>query len=457
MKYARLAIVSLSSTLAFACSSPAGMTGGKGGGEDTGGDSGGEPTGGKTGGNVGGKTGTGGKTGGTGGGNTGGATGGSGDGGAGGSTGGASGGVGGMGGAGGGGTEGCTAASTTLLCKPTGAFPKTIKETGFFTALPDLTKVAKSLIEYEPSPALWSDGMHKQRFISLPAGAKIDNSMRGQWDFPDGTIFIKHFFDDTGGKARIVETRFIRKGGALPYEFYLYKWKPDGSDADLLVDDQNGDINADDNVPIVIKHMEDGQMLTVNNGATFMHNLPSRNACGQCHEENGMKAQTFIGFDELRLNSKFPATEAKTQLQKLGEMGIFKNPIPTDPATVKDTSNDMGRLLRIKRFAMGNCVHCHGNGSAGFSLKPDDFVANTVSKMTESQSVMPPPGWFRVTPGKPNMSVLYVQAQRTMIPTVVNGKMVRMRPMPPVGVADVAANQAFLTDLAAWITSLPAK
>jgi hypothetical protein len=33
--------------------------------------------------------------------------------------------------------------------------------------------------------------------------------------------------------------------------------------------------------------------------------------------------------------------------------------------------------------------------------------------------------------------------------------MVRMRPMPPVGVADVAANQAFLTDLAAWITSLP--
>jgi hypothetical protein len=30
-----------------------------------------------------------------------------------------------------------------------------------------------------------------------------------------------------------------------------------------------------------------------------------------------------------------------------------------------------------------------------------------------------------------------------------------MRPMPPVGVADVAAEQEFLTDLAAWITALP--
>jgi hypothetical protein len=449
MKYSRLAIVALLSTAAFACSSPAGPAngkGGEGGGEETGGASG--STGGKGGSGTGGKTGgTGGKTGGTGG-NTGGATGGAGGdatGGAGGSTGGA-----------GGGTDACAgSAANTLLCKPTGAFPKTIKETGFFTALPDLTKVAKSLIEYVPDPPLWSDGMHKQRFISLPAGAKIDNTKRTQWDFPDGTIFIKHFFDDTGGKPRIVETRFIRKGGTLPFEFYLYKWKADGSDADLLVDDQNGDINADDNVPIVIKHMEDGQMLTVNNGATFMHNLPSRNACGQCHEENGMQAQTFIGFDELRLNSKFPATDTKTQLQKLGEMGIFKNPIPTDPALVKDTSNDMGRLLRIKRFVMGNCVHCHGNGSAGFSLKPDDFVANTVKKMTEAQSVMPPAGWYRVTPGKPGMSVVYVQAQRTMIPTMVGGKMVRMRPMPPVGVADVAANQAFLTDLAAWITSLP--
>jgi hypothetical protein len=343
-----------------------------------------------------------------------------------------------------------------------GTFPKTIKGTGFFTALPDLGKHSTRLLEYVPDPPLWSDGMEKQRFLVLPAGGKIDNTDRVKWAFPDGTIFIKHFFDDSGagGKMRIIETRFIRKGGALGFEFYLYKWKPDGSDADLLVDDQNGDINADENVPITIKHLEDGKMLMVNGGTPFMHNLPSRNACGQCHEENGMKAQHFIGFDELRLNSYFPATDkAKTQLQKFGEMGIFKNPIPTDPAAVKDsTTTDMGRLLRIKRFVMGNCVHCHGNGGLDLDLHPDVFVANTVGKpVPPTQSVMPPTGWMRIFPGKPNMSVLYVQAQRTNIPTMVGGKDVRLRPMPPIGVADVAASQDFLTDLAAWITALPPK
>jgi len=74
--------------------------------------------------------------------------------------------------------------------------------------------------------------------------------------------------------------------------------------------------------------------------------------------------------------------------------------------------------------------------------------------VTMSQSVEAPAGWFRIKPGVPSMSVVYVQAQRTMIPTMVAGKPVKMRPMPPVGVANEAANQEFLTDLAAWIMTL---
>ena len=55
-----------------------------------------------------------------------------------------------------------------------------------------------------------------------------------KWDFPMGTIFIKHFFDDggAGGKQRAIETRFIRAGKAAPYEFFVYKWNADGTDAD---------------------------------------------------------------------------------------------------------------------------------------------------------------------------------------------------------------------------------
>jgi len=220
----------------------------------------------------------------------------------------------------------------------------------------------------------------------------------------------------------------------------------------LVLSDIDGDVNADISVPVTIKRMVNGQPFMVNGGQPFMHTLPSRNACGKCHEQNGMVAQTFIGFDELRLNSKLTAASAKTQLQTFADAGLFTMPAPATPATIADASNDGGRLLRIKQFVFGNCVHCH-NGGGQVDLHPDVFVANTVSKPTEAQSVMPPAGWLRVVPGDPSTSVLYVQMQRTMLPPATGNE--RLRPMPPVGVADVAADQAALKDVSDWITALP--
>jgi hypothetical protein len=348
----------------------------------------------------------------------------------------------------------------SLFCDPLGDMPKTLKETGLFPGAPDLNKRSPSLYEYVPDPPLWSDGMEKQRLLLLPKGKQIDNTDRKKWAFPDGTIFIKTFFDDggTGGKARAIETRFIRQNNGS-YQFYVYKWNADGTDATLVVNDLDGiggDLNADMAVPITIKRTVDGKPFSVNNGQTFMHTLPSYQACGGCHTENNNGgAQTFIGFDEMRLNSKLTPTSTKTQLEELADAKLFTAPIPSPAATITDNSNDGGRLLRIKRFVFGNCVHCH-NGKSYFDLHPDMFVANTVGKPTNSQSVMPPKGWLRVVPGSPSTSVLYVQVQRTMLPPPMGtgSMMTRLRPMPPVGVADVAADQAALADLNAWILSL---
>ena len=108
--------------------------------------------------------------------------------------------------------------------------PTTIKATGLFPSAPDFTKRAASLIEFAPSPELWSDGMGKQRFMLLPAGKKVNNSDRKRWEFPVGTIFIKTFFDDSGmaGAAKPIETRFIRRvkdgGAATDYDYYVYGW-----------------------------------------------------------------------------------------------------------------------------------------------------------------------------------------------------------------------------------------
>jgi hypothetical protein len=44
---------------------------------------------------------------------------------------------------------------------------------------------------------------------------------------------------------------------------------------------------------------------------------------------------------------------------------------------------------------------------------------------------------------------------RTMLPPPNNATDERLRPMPPIGVADIAVDKAALDDVRAWIMSLP--
>jgi hypothetical protein len=328
-------------------------------------------------------------------------------------------------------TADCTAAGAgSIFCNTTGPLPKTIKETGLFPGAPDFSKRPASLREYVPDPPLWSDGLEKQRFLLLPQGTKIDNRDGKRWDFPIGTVFIKTFFDDGGAGHRPIETRIIRRIGGPDafdqYEYAVYKWNPEGTDAELL------DLEAGRTpVMITIKSL----------GAPFTHLIPDRPDCEQCHASNGKVAQTFIGFDELRLNSPGP-TGAGKQLQDMA--ALFTQAPPAKPAEIADAD---ARMLRIKRFAFGNCVHCH-NGGRLFDLHPEMLVANTVGKMADASGIAPPAGWLRVVPGKPEMSILFVETRATALPT-------GLKAMPPVGVAVPQAES--VTDLKAWIMSLPAK
>jgi hypothetical protein len=329
------------------------------------------------------------------------------------------------------GTADCmTAGAGSLFCNTLQTLPRTIKETGLFPMAPDFSKRPASLREYAPDPALWSDGLEKQRFLLLPQGTKIDNTKPRQWDFPIGTVFIKTFFDDGPAGPRPVETRFIRRIGGPDafeqYDYNVYQWNAAGTDATL----------------VEIEGLRTPVMVTVKKlGAPFSHDIPSRQDCGACHDANAKVAQTFIGFDEIRLNSKLTPASARTQLEDF--TGLFTSP-PPKPAELTDADP---RLLRIKRFVLGNCVHCH-NGSRVVDLRPESFVANTVGKPIDASGITPPAGWLRVVPAKPEMSILYVEARRTMLPS-------GLKPMPPVCLA--VAETGALEDLRAWIMSLPPK
>jgi hypothetical protein len=356
---------------------------------------------------------------------------------------------------------GCSAdAPMSLLCDPLRKMPRTIRETGLFPAAPDFSKHAPGMRKYAPDPPLWSDGLEKERFLLLPAGQKIDNR-NPNWVFPVGTVFIKTFFDDgaAGGKPRPVETRFIRRVGTetdfVEYDYYLYQWNAEGTDATLVIDDRNGDDQFAPTVKVIVNHMADGKPLVINNGQPFDHTLPSRSMCADCHRQNGVAFQTFIGFDELRLNAKLTPAAARTQLEELRAAGIFTTtPAPGAPPPRSIVDSDP-TLLKVKRFVFGNCVHCHNDKGMVFDLSPDKLVMNTVNQKTEAQSVQPPRNWLRVVPGVPEMSVLFVQARRTPLPMPTTAGGNRLRPMPPIGVNDIAADQEGVAALKTWIMSLP--
>lgn len=412
-----------------------------------------------------------------------------------GASGGGAGGAGGMNGGGAGGTAGAggvsggsggsggapigpCAPATALVCSTKIPFPSSIKDTGIFTALPDLSAHSPYAHSFEPNPPLWSNGLAKERLVVLPAGGIIDNSDPKKWVFPEGTLMVKTFFDDSGpNKApRPIETRFIRRGmdPADPFaqwEFAVYQWNADSTDATLV---SFADPAKGTPVAVVIDRMENGKALKLNDGQPFMHDIPSKQDCQSCHNANAkVSGADVIGFDELRLNWKLPGAD-KTQLEDLVARKVLST-MPTAPAVIVEADPV---LARVKAWVQGNCVHCHNGAEGMLDLHPDVFVTNTVNVSSEGAGIMPPDDtWKRVVPKQPELSVLFAQARRSPLPS---GPGVQMRMMPPIGVtiADMtrpnpatdspeyvgqlppmtAASQVPddpIADLATWIKSLP--
>src|SRR5262249_44823880 len=130
---------------------------------------------------------------------------------------------------------------------------------------------APGVIPYAVNSPLWSDGAIKRRWITLPGGETIRFSRDGEWSFPVGTVMIKHFEladDETEPlHRRRLETRLLVVDG--PGEGYgvTYRWRPDHTEADLLLDGLN------ENIPIRTRDSVRSQTWS----------FPSRDECLKCH------------------------------------------------------------------------------------------------------------------------------------------------------------------------------
>jgi uncharacterized repeat protein (TIGR03806 family) len=249
--------------------------------------------------------------------------------------------------------------------------PALLSETGAFTNLATLTPRA-GLIPYAVNSPLWSDRAEKQRWIAVPndgthdtAAEKIKFLPEADWQFPAGTVFVKHFdlpIDmNNSSTVRRLETRFlIMTASGEPYGV-TYRWRPDGSDADLL----SG--GAEDIIPIALE-----------GGGSYDQKwtYPSRTSCMTCH--NG-PANYVLGVKTHQLNRDFTYLSTggtANQLATFAHLGMFDDGYRPEqlPYFLKSSAvSTVGVPLetRVRSYIDANCAQCHrpGGVSANFDAR----------------------------------------------------------------------------------------
>jgi uncharacterized repeat protein (TIGR03806 family) len=239
-----------------------------------------------------------------------------------------------------------------------GAIPKLLSQTGAFKNVRDFA-LADGLVPYDLVVPFWSDGAEKSRFVSVPENQTIKFSPTGEWIFPSGTVFVKSFFFATNepnpNSLRRLETRLLicdETGGVYGV---AYKWRADGSDADLLATNLTEQISIQ----------------TATGVRTQTWYYPSRQDCLTCHTAN---AGFVLGVKTRQLNRdfKFPSGVTDNELRAWNHAGLFEtNFSDADLANFPKlaAADDLSRTLedRARSYLDANCANCHRpNGTVAY-------------------------------------------------------------------------------------------
>lgn len=304
-------------------------------------------------------------------------------------------------------------------------------------------EIADGFIPYEVNSPLWSDRAIKSRWVSIPndgnfnqPSEKIKFSAFTEWEFPEGTVFVKHFElpIDLNNATNVVplETRFFIIGeGGIGYGL-TYKWNEEGTEAFLQ---QSKTVEE-------YKITDDG---------SFAYNqiwdYPSRSNCMSCHNAN---AGFVLGLNTHQLNREIVQPGTSMQVNQLGyfnDLGLFDKNIGNPKAYLRSyhlESQEASLDVRVRSYLDANCAFCHRtNGvvstsnmdlrfqqpvNAQFIIKlPTESVASTQE--------------FIVQPGDHSRSEIWLRdATRNT------------NQMPPL--ASNLVHQTYVDSLAKWIDRL---
>ncbi|WP_419211072.1 malectin domain-containing carbohydrate-binding protein [Maribacter sp. X9] len=329
-----------------------------------------------------------------------------------------------------------------------GDMPQTLSATGAFTDLQNL-KVSTGYIPYELIDPFWSDGALKKRWMAIPndgshdtPGERIKFSENGEWEFPLGTVMIKHFdypVDDRDAtKTRKVETRFSVKADDGNFYFLTYKWNEAQTEAYL----QETGVEE----PI--------QVTTVGGGTRQVNwHFPSNSECLSCHNA---ASKGTLGPRTRNLNSDYDYSThvsggtVGNQLVTLSSLGILDRTV-TDGQTggflthvsIDDPNGSLDEKARS--YLDLNCAYCHRPGTgnrADFDLRLFNTLSQTGLTTAKYNTAIGIPGEEVLIPGDASRSQVYHRVA-SKDPSIM---------MPPLAKGQVDAKGAALIE--AWIDQL---
>lgn len=327
---------------------------------------------------------------------------------------------------------------------PTAA-PFLLSETGAFKDLNTL-EPTDGLIPYDLVESFWSDGALKKRWIGIPndgthdtAGEKIVYSEDDVWNFPIGSVLVKHFelpIDELNPSiTKRLETRFSIKAADGNFYFTTYKWNQQGTEAFLLTSGFEEVINISN---------ADGST------SSQTWSYPSTSDCVSCH--NPTTGGT-LGTRTRYLNKDFtyPLTgRTANQLVTLSQLGILDEAIGDSDTAAFLTSkalDDPNASLdeKARSYLDLNCANCHrpGTGNRGsFDLRLKLDLVQTGLLTASPYESLGIPNEKIVDPGNPDTSILYHRLNSTD-PAIM---------MPPLSKNVVDAQAVQLID--DWISQL---
>jgi uncharacterized repeat protein (TIGR03806 family) len=287
-----------------------------------------------------------------------------------------------------------------------GTFPQTLSATGLFTNTAAL-QPHPGLIEFDVNSPLWSDGAAKRRWIALPDGSRIGFSPTEAWEFPPGTVMVKHFelelvVGDPSSRTRL-ETRVLIRDTS-GWAGFTYRWNAAQTDADLLAGGEDATYTVEDPAAP---------------GGTRQQvwRFPSRTDCLRCHT---VAAGGVLGVRTGQLHRDFPyPAMTDNQLRAWNGIGLFSTnigPASAHGAWTRPDDASASLTLRARSYMAANCAQCHlpdGPAPGGIDLRwgVATGAMNVVGVRPTNGDLGLADPW-RVRAGDRAASVLYLRTTR---------------------------------------------